>query len=223
MSKITTLLFDVDGTLVDSNELHIKAWDRALREFGHRFSHEELHAQVGKGGDNYVPALLPKLDPAAQQAIADRHGDIYKGEYLEQVQAFPGARDLVARTRAAGLNAVLASSASAEEIDHYLDLLDLRDLLDGVTGKDDVESSKPDPDIFQAALDKVEARPDEALVIGDTPHDVTAAKRCGVGTVAVLSGGFTEGELREAGAMAIYRDAADLLAQFDRSPLAKGR
>ncbi len=214
---IRALLFDIDGTLVDSNDAHVEAWDRVFREAGHAFSREQLHDQVGKGGDNYVPALLPDLPEDEQERLAARHGPIYKAEHLPHVRPFAGARDVIVRAKQDGLKVALASSAKGEELDHYLDLLDARNLIDGTTSKDDVEASKPDPDIFQAALDKLGVRPDEALVIGDTPYDIDAARRCGIGTVAVLSGGFPKESLTDA--VAIYRDVAELLAQWDTSPI----
>jgi HAD superfamily hydrolase (TIGR01509 family) len=135
------------------------------------------------------------------------------------VRPFAHARDLLVRAKADGLKLALATSASGEELDHYRELLDAADLIDVTTSKDDVENSKPDPDIFQAALAKTGAAPDEALVIGDTPYDVIAAAKCGIRTIALLSGGFPEAELREAGAIAVYEGTADLLARYDQSPI----
>lgn len=221
MNKIAALFFDLDGTLVDSNDLHVDAWDRAFREPGHQFPPEIIHGQVGKGGDNLVPSLLPDLGEEEQDAIDRRHGDIYKSELMGRVKPFAGARDLLEHARNQGLQVVLASSASGEEVDHYLELLDAAELVSFTTSKDDVGSSKPAPDIFQAALDKAGLRPEQALVIGDTPYDVLAAGRCGVASIAVLSGGFPEEELRSAGATAIYRDAAELLARWNDLPVAR--
>lgn len=221
MASPHALLFDIDGTLVDSNEHHVSAWDEVFREAGHDFDRATLHAQVGKGGDNYVPSLLPDLPPAEQERIAQRHGEVYKARYLHEVRPFPGARDLLARARHDGLKVALASSAKGDELAQYCKLLDAADLVDAATSKDDVENSKPDPDIFAAALAKTGAPAGEALVIGDTPWDVIAAGKIGVGTIAVLSGGFSEAELREAGAVAIYRDVADLLAQYEDSPMSQ--
>lgn len=219
MTRITTLLFDIDGTLVDSNDLHVTAWDEVFREAGHDLPRDRIHGQVGKGGDNFVPSLLPDLPEEDQEALATAHGERYKGRYMEQVRPFPAARDLLVRAREEGLKVALATSASGEERDHYLELLEARDLVDLSTSKDDVESSKPSPDIFAAAVEKAGVRPDQALVIGDTPYDVIAARRAGVGTIALLSGGFPEEELREAGALAVYRNAADLLDKWDESPI----
>jgi HAD superfamily hydrolase (TIGR01509 family) len=135
------------------------------------------------------------------------------------VRPFPGARDLLARAKQEGLTVALATSANPEELDHYVKLLEAGDLIDVTTSKGDVEATKPAPDIFAAAVKKAGVAPEEALVIGDTPYDVLAAKRAGVAAIGLLSGGFPEEDLRAAGAIAVYRDAADLLAQWDSSPI----
>lgn len=218
MTRITTLLFDVDGTLVDSNDLHIRAWQAAFREAGHQVDAAAIHHQVGKGGDHLVPSLLPDIGADAQRRIAEAHGPHFR-KFIGQVRPFPGARDLLARAKARGLIVSLATSAKQEELDHHLDLLDARDLIDVATSADDADHTKPDPDIFCAALAKTGAEPDQALVIGDSPYDVIAARRAGIAAIGLLSGGFREHELRGAGALAVYRDAADLLANWDASPI----
>jgi len=222
MTRITTILFDLDGTLVDSNDFHARAWQEVFREAGHDLPLAVIHDQIGKGGDNLVPSLLPDLPEAEQEKIADAHGPRYRDLYIDRVRPFPGARDLLARARQAGLTIALASSANPEELDHYVDLLDAKELVDLTTSKGDVEATKPAPDIFAAALQKAGAKAEESLVIGDTPYDVLAAKRAGVGTIALLSGGFSEDDLRAAGAIAVYQGAADLLAQWDSSPVVNG-
>jgi membrane protein len=216
---LKTILFDIDGTLVDSNDLHVLAWDEAFRAAGHEFDRETLHDQVGKGADNYVPALLPDLPEAEQQRLGDEHGRVYKDRYIAQAKPFPGARDLLQRCREVGYKVVLASSASGEELEHYLKLLDAADLVDAHTSADDVGSSKPCPDIFDTARQKVGVEPDEALVIGDTPFDIEAAAKAGMRTIAVRSGKFPDEAL--AGAVAIFDDVGHLLARFDASPLSR--
>lgn len=217
---MAAILFDLDGTLVDSNDLHVRAWEEVFREGGFEIPADAIRSQIGKGGDNLVPALLPDLDSDRQEALAHRHGEVFKGRYIADVRPFPGARSLLARVREAGSKVVLASSAGGEELDHYVELLDARDLVDAATSKDDVRNSKPDPDIFAAALEKAGAASADAVVVGDTPYDVIAASKCGIRTVAVLSGGFPEQALRDAGAVALYPDVAALLDGFDESPLA---
>jgi HAD superfamily hydrolase (TIGR01509 family) len=213
-------LFDIDGTLVDSNDLHVRAWEEAFATIGAHFDRATIHGQIGKGTDMLVPTLIPDADGELQERLGEAHGKVFKGRLMEQVKPFPGAHDLLARVHAAGQAVVLASSASAAEVDHYLDLLGVRDLVHATTSSDDVERTKPAPDIFAAALEKVAPlAPEEVLVVGDTPYDVEAAARCGIGTVALRSGKFPDGVLRAAGALALYDDAADLLANYDRSPL----
>jgi HAD superfamily hydrolase (TIGR01509 family) len=221
MTACTAVFFDVDGTLVDSNELHVNAWEQAFREAGLTLSRAAIHGQIGKGGDNLVPALAPSLSREDQERIDHRHGELFKGGYLERVLPFPGARDLLARVRQGGKTVALATSAGREELDHYLDLLRARDLVDMTTSKDDVESSKPDPDIFNAALGKSGITAEQALVVGDSPFDILAASRCGIAAVALLSGGFPEKALVEAGALEIYHDAADLLSRYGSSRLSR--
>jgi membrane protein len=218
---ITAVLFDIDGTLVDSNDHHVLAWKEAFAGIGARFDRQVIHDQIGKGTDMLVPTLLPDLDEEAQERLGKAHGDAFKARYLAEVKPFPGARDLLVRTHAAGLRVMLASSASKDELDHYLDLLDARELVSETTSADDVERTKPAPDIFATALDKIGSPPaDEVIVIGDTPYDVEAAGKCGVAAIAVRSGGFGDDVLTRAGAVAIHDDVAALLRDYDRSPLA---
>ncbi|MBB5710687.1 HAD family hydrolase [Sphingomonas xinjiangensis] len=218
---LQAVLFDLDGTLVDSNEYHVAAWETAFRDAGHAIPAERIREQIGKGGDNLVPALLPDLDEDAVETLGKAEGDIFQGQYIERVRPFPGARDLIARVTQAGLKAVLASSAGDADIEHYTKLLDAEELIALSTGKDDVKHSKPHPDIFAAAVEKAGIAAADCLVIGDTPYDVEAAKQCGIGTIGLLSGGFSESDLRAAGAIAIYPDAAALLAGYAESPLAR--
>jgi len=219
---IKAVLFDMDGTLVDSNDFHVRAWHKAFSEVGQNFADQVIHDQIGKGTDMLVPALLPEADEAEQERLGDAHGRSFKATYLDQVKAFPAARDLLVRVHEAGQQVVLASSASGEELDHYLDLLDARDIISGATSADDVENTKPSPDIFAAALGKVSPlSAAEAIVVGDTPYDVEAAAKCGIAAIALRSGKFSDEVLREAGAVALYDDVADLLANYDSSPLAQ--
>ena len=214
------VFFDIDGTLVDSNTLHVEAWVRAFAEAGHRVEPRAIAGQIGKGADNLVPALIEGADDDAAQAIGDRHGAIFKGEYMARVRPFAHARDLVERVHAGGARVVLASSASKEELKHYCDLLGIAGLVDVATTIDDVGTSKPAPDIFAVARDKAGIDAAAVTVVGDAPYDLDAARKCGMARIAVRSGGFDEASLTEAGAQAIYDDVAALLAGFDTSPLA---
>lgn len=216
--QIRAVLFDIDGTLVDSNDLHVAAWAEAFAREGHVFEAQALHDQIGKGADMLVPTLLPGSDQATAERFGDAHGEIFAAKYLDRVRPFAQARALLERVRASGRTVVLASSASQSEVDHYLDLLDIRDIVAATTSADDVEHSKPAPDIFATALAKVAPlRADEVLVVGDTPYDVEAARGAGIATVAVRSGGFPNQALADA--VATYDDVAAILEAFVSSPL----
>lgn len=213
------ILFDIDGTLIDSNDAHVDAWQQAFTAEGYAFSRAEIHGQVGKGGDNLVPSLLPEASPEIQERIARAEGDIYKRDYLPRVEPLAGAKMALKTLVERGHTIVLASSASRPEVDHYIGLLDAEGLLSGTTSKDDVARSKPCPDIFTAALEQTGGKPESVVVVGDTPYDILAARRAGIDAIAVLSGGFEEQELLSCGPLAIYRDVAELIANYDSSPL----
>ena len=210
------VLFDVDGTLVDTNYLHVVAWWQAFRSQGHDVAMAVLHRTVGQGSDQFVSSILGRDD----DKVADAHSDFY-GQWKHQLVAFAGAADLLRTTKKAGLSVVLATSASEGEAEHLTAAIDADDVIDVVTTKADVDASKPDPDIVQTALDKAGLHAADAVFVGDTVWDVQAASRAGVPCVCVLSGGISEGELREAGAIAVYRDVAQLLAEFEDTPLGK--
>jgi len=216
---IEAVLFDIDGTLVDSNEQHVNAWAFAFREEGHPQERDDIRAQIGKGGDLLVPELLPDGDETIRERISKRHGDHFKDAYLDNVRAFEGAAELIERVHASGRKVVLASSAKRDELEHYVDLLDVKPFIAASTSIDDVEKSKPEPDIFGAALQKVGVQPLNALVVGDTIYDVDAALRAGIAVVGVTSGPFDERQLKEAGAIAVFPNVASILREFDRSPL----
>ncbi len=216
---IRAVLFDLDGTLVDSNDLHVRAWLEVFDAKGVHVSAQAVHAQIGKGADLLVPALIPGADPQTADAFGHAHGERFKAAYLQQVRPFPAAHDLLARVRSSGRRVVVASSASTPELDHYLELLGARALVEATTTADDVQTSKPAPDIFAEALRRVDVASDEAVAVGDSPYDVEAAARAGAGTVALRSGGFDDATLQDAGATALYDDVASLLVGFDASPL----
>lgn len=218
---VKAVLFDIDGTLVDSNDLHVLAWEEAFATVGAAFDRQLIHDQIGKGTDMLVPTLLPDCDEAAQEALGEAHGDAFKRRFLDRVKPFARARDLLARCHAAGQQVVLASSASKQELDHYVELLGAADLVSASTTSEDVERTKPAPDIFATALDRIAPLgAGEVMVVGDTPYDIEAAGKCGIAAIAVRSGGFADDALLGAGAAALYDDVAALLADYDRSPLA---
>ena len=210
------VLFDVDGTLVDSNYLHVLAWSQALRATGHQVPMSTLHRTVGQGADRFVESVVGHGD----QRVVDAHSDFY-GPHLHDLVAFPGAADLLRTVKKAGRRVVLVTSASAEEVEHLRRAIDADDAVDAVTCNEDVDASKPDPDLVQAALDKAGLAAERAVFVGDTVWDVEAARRAGVPCVCVLTGGIAAAELRDAGAVAVYDDVSALLAGFDDSPLAR--
>jgi len=217
--KIRAVLFDVDGTLVDSNEAHVDAWAVAFRQAGHPQEVDDIRLQIGKGGDLLIPSLLPQASEAQRKAIAKTHSSHFKSAYLPHIKPFAGARDLLARVKQSGRKIVLASSARKDEVEYYIGLLDAKGLIDALTSADDVAESKPEPDIFGSALDKVGGDPDAVIAVGDTIYDVEAARRIGIATIGLTSGPFDRGQLKDQGAVAVFANVADLLAGFDRSPL----
>ena len=217
---IKAVLFDIDGTLVDSNDKHVLAWEEAFRNEGATFDRQVIHDQIGKGSDMLVPTLLPDSDEVVRKKLGDAHGEVFKSKFLNGVEPFPGAHALLVRTHAAGQKVVLASSASQAELEFYLDLLDVRDIVAATTSSEDVANTKPAPDIFATALGKVAPLgPEDVIVVGDTPYDMEAAGKCGIAAIALRSGKFADEALRTAGAVAIYDDVAALLAAYDCSPL----
>lgn len=213
---IGAVMFDVDGTLVDTNDLHAVAWQEAFRHFGVDLPLEQVRTQIGKGGDNLIPALLPPdLVERCQEEIETYRGELFRRDYLPSAVPFPGVRPLFERLFADGIWIVLATSAQRAELQFHLALLGVEDLVHASTTKDDVERSKPCPDIFETALQRVRPfGPPEVLVVGDSPWDVKGACRAGLSTVALLCGGFPEAELREAGAAAVLDDVEDLLSSY---------
>jgi HAD superfamily hydrolase (TIGR01509 family) len=203
-----TAILDIDGTLVDTNYHHALAWHRALRARGHRVQMWQIHRHIGMGGDKIVTALIG--DEAEQDEgddIRAAEADAY-GELIGEVEPMDGARELIEDLRADGATVILASSAREDDVDHYLDLLDARELVDGWTTSADVEQTKPAADLVHAALGKAGEGP--ALMIGDSTWDVKAASAAGVPTLAVLTGGFSEAELREAGAVEVVESIGEL-------------
>jgi phosphoglycolate phosphatase-like HAD superfamily hydrolase len=218
---IKAVFFDIDGTLVDSNEFHVSAWERAFQESLYPVERAAIRRQIGKGADMLLPALAPQLSESERKAIADRHGSIFQTGYLSQVQPFPHARDLITALHAQGLKVLLASSSKQSEVDHYIDLLDVRRFLSGTTSGDDVEKTKPAGDIFMSTLSKVAPIvASDVVAIGDTPYDISAARKARIRTIAVRSGGFPEATLVDAGAVEIYDSVGDLFKRLKTSLLA---
>ena len=219
---IEAVIFDVDGTLVDSVDLHARAWQEAFAHFGKQIPYERVRYQIGKGGDQLMPVFLSKeeLEEFGEE-LEKYRGELYKREYMPRVRAFPRVRELFERIQRDGKRIALASSAKADELKTYKKLAGIEDLVEEETSKDDAEKSKPHPDIFEAALAHLDDPPtSRVIVVGDTPYDAEAAGKAGLKTIGFLSGGFPREDLRAAGCIRIYNDAADLLARYDSSPIA---
>jgi HAD superfamily hydrolase (TIGR01549 family) len=210
-------ILDIDGTLVDSNYFHAVAWYRALRAHDHTLPMWRIHRAIGMGGDQMIAALL---GDEAEERQGDDIRDAEKERYFElidEVQPLEGARELIEDLKRGGSRVVLASSAKPDEVDHYLDLLDARDLADAWTTSGDVERTKPAPDLVNTALDKIGGGP--AVMIGDSVYDCEAAGNAGVETIAVLTGGFSDSELLKAGARIVFASIAELRECLSWTPL----
>jgi HAD superfamily hydrolase (TIGR01509 family) len=216
------VIFDVDGTLIDSNELHVAAWVRTFRHFGFDVASEAVRPHIGKGGDQLMPVFLPsEVVIGRGEEIAAFRTELFIREYAGKARPFPSVRALLERLREAGQRIVLATSSKAEELERSLETAGIGDLIDGATSSNDAERSKPAPDIFAAALRRLAPIvAAQAVVVGDTPYDAEAATKLGLQTIGLLCGGFPEIWLRDAGCIAVYRDPAHLLAAFEISPLA---
>jgi HAD superfamily hydrolase (TIGR01509 family) len=214
-------VLDIDGTLIDSNYQHALAWYRAMRSVGETFPVWRLHRLIGMGGDQVVEAIGgEELERRIGDDVREQQGKEVDA-LLDEMSVLPGARDLLLAIKERGHRLVLASSAKERHVDVFLDKLDARDIVDEWTTSDDVESSKPAPDLLQVALKKLGAPPDAAsVVVGDSVWDVKAAKNANMPAIVVRSGGFGDDELREAGAIAIYDTPGDLLEALDETPLA---
>ena len=216
------VIFDVDGTLIDSVDAHAHAWQDAFRDYGHDIEFDDVRSQIGKGGDQLLPVFLSRDEVEEKGKDLEKHrAQILRDRYLDSITAFSDVRALFERLLADGKQIALASSAKEDELAHYKRVAQIEDLIDAETSSDDAEKSKPHPDIFEAAVKRLrDVTPAEILVVGDTPYDAEAAAKAGLKTIGLLCGGFPEGGLRQAGCIEIYRSPADLLAQYDRSPLA---
>jgi HAD superfamily hydrolase (TIGR01549 family) len=209
-------LLDVDGTLVDTNYHHALAWYRAFRDHGITLPVWRIHRHIGMGGDQLVPALVPGIEQADHEAIEEARSGRY-AELIGEVQAFDEAHELIEDLKDRDIAVVLASSSPQEELDHYLHLLDARELADAWTTKDDVETTKPAPDLVLAALEK--AGGGDAAMVGDTKWDIDSARKAGVATVCVMTGGWSRQELLDAGAAAVFESVGELRGKLDETPL----
>lgn len=215
---IGAILWDVDGTLVDSVQFHAEAWARTLDYFGVRVSIAEVHDQIGKGGDQLVPHFVPGIDEERRHAMEEWRSALFKREYMPRIEPLDGATELLRAVRSRGIRQALASSGAREEVERHLKALHAEQLLDGFTTADDADRSKPHPDIFAAALKIVAPLPPaQTIVVGDSPWDSVAARRAGLRTIGLRSGGFTDAQLEEAGVVRLYDGPADMLAHLDEA------
>ena len=213
-------ILDIDGTLVDSNFQHAVAWYRAFHQHGVVIPLWRIHRSIGMGGDQLVPTVAgDEVEEQLGDEIRPAHDAIYF-TMIAEVEPLPGARELIVELKDRGHTVVLASSAKATEVDHYIDLLDARELVDGWTSSADVEATKPAPDVVGVALEKVGGG--EAVLVGDSVYDCESATRAGVEALGVVTGGFGESELREAGAVAVFDSLEDLQRELDGTPLGAG-
>jgi HAD superfamily hydrolase (TIGR01549 family) len=216
---VAIAILDIDGTLVDTNYHHAIAWFRAFRQHGIVLPLWRIHRHIGMGGDQLIGALTDERFEAREgDAIRATEKTLYM-ELISEVEPMEGARELLEDLKRRGHTVVLASSAKQDEVDHYLDLLEARNIADAWTTSADVEETKPQPDLVNSALKKAEGAANDAVMVGDTTWDVRAAERAKVPTVAVRTGGFGHDELRDAGAVAVFESVKKLLARLDETRL----
>lgn len=222
MYPVAAAMFDIDGTLTDSVDIHAIAWQEALRKFGREIPYERIRRQIGKGGDQLLQTLLSRSEFERHGQELDHYrGELFKQKYLKLIRPLSMVPELFQRLKQQGTKIVLASSAKRDEVEEYEKLLQAEQLVEHETSSDDAGRSKPHPDIFQAAMKRLGGPPaEQVLAVGDTPYDAQATTAISVACIGVLSGGWSQNELREAGCIAVYCGPADLLARFEESPLA---
>lgn len=217
-SRYRAVILDMDGTLIDSNDAHVRAWVEALRANGREVTEKDIRPWIGMGGDNLLPAAV-KIDKESKEGkkISEERGEIYKSRFLPHLKPFPEVRPLLERMKKDGLKLIVATSSPEDEVGKAVEIVGVGDLLEDVTSASDAGKSKPDPDVVKAALDRLKLQAGDVVMLGDTPYDIQAAGKIGIDVIAFRSGGFPDKDLE--GAIAIYDGAADLLAGYDESPL----
>jgi HAD superfamily hydrolase (TIGR01509 family) len=215
------LFSDIDGTLVDSNTLHAEAWRRAFEEFGIQVGMDEIWRQIGKGGDQLIPVFVPYWDrQKIEEPLTKLRKALFQKEYMPRVVAFQKSRELLMRVKASGKKIALATSSEEEDVSTYKRIVGMEDLVEKTSSSADAANSKPDPDIFAAALRKAGIEANQAIVLGDTPYDAEAAGKLGIKTIGLTSGGWKGDDLKAAGCSQVYKSPADLLSHFEESLLA---
>lgn len=214
------LLTDLDGTLVDSNALHAEAWRRTFEHFGIQVGMDEAWRQIGKGGDQVIPVFVPEADrERLEKPLKEFRKEIFHRDYMHRMVAFSQARELLLRVRDSGMKIVIATSSDKEDLPTYSKLVGMDDLVNEASSSADAKASKPDADIFAAALKKVNMRAEQAVALGDTPWDAQAAGKLGIPVIGLTCGGWKADDLRDAGCVEVWQDPADLLLHFDKSAL----
>ncbi|HEX8616580.1 MAG TPA: HAD family hydrolase [Thermoanaerobaculia bacterium] len=213
--QLQAVLLDIDGTLIDSNEKHAKAWVEAFAHFGKEVEWDVIRNQIGKGGDLLIPDTLSAREIRKfGDELEEYRGELWKREYMKTVEPFPGAIEAIRALHERGVKIAFASSSNPNEVEYYVELLGVGDLLEGTTSAGDAEVSKPSPEIFEAALERVKSDPERTLVVGDTPYDILAAHRIPVAVAAVLCGGFPRETLTRA--EFIFDDLSHLVKELER-------
>jgi len=221
MPTLSAAIFDIDGTLTDSVDVHALAWQQALRHFGHEVAYERVRSQIGKGGDQLLKTLLSRADLETDGEELDQfRGELFKKKYQHLIRPLSMVPELLRRIKDdTGAKIVLASSAKEDEVEAYEKLLGVADLVEHKTSANDAAQSKPHPDIFAAAMNRLGNPPaQQVIAVGDTPFDAQATAQISISCIGVLSGGWTEQALREAGCISVFRGPSDLYARFDESP-----
>ena len=220
-ASIRGVILDMDGTLIDSNEAHARTWVDALQVFGYDVTLDAVRPLMGQGADKILPRLTGCTgDSDIGRKIAARRATLFEQQYLPSIQPFPRSRELVKQMHDYGLRTVIASSSRRDHLQHLLETVDIETFIDGATSAEDAGVSKPDPDVIEAALARLDLDAGEVMMIGDTPYDIEAAARIGIRTIALRCGGWKDEDLT--GAVAVYTDPDELLARFAASPLADG-
>lgn len=219
---IEAVLCDIDGTLVESNWLHAAAWKDAFEGADILVDLEDARRQIGKGGDELIPVFVPWWKrKAIEEPLMAYRKFIFRTDYLHKVEPFPKVRELLLRMKEAGMRVSLASSADKDQLAAYAKIANIGDLIEESSSADDVQRSKPHPDIFESTLKKLGLSPDKVLALGDTPYDAEAAGKAQIWTVGVTTGGWSEKELLDAGCIEVYKDVADLLSNFETSAFSR--